>query len=214
MNQASPEGMSGTPRSFSAGIEAGLFPRPAEKTIGVGLTTGSSHWLGDRCARCGHTFRRGDQVRVTADGSVLHLHPALDCGQLAEVQGGEAGTADDAHRRGPRGPESVLAFTASLLAAWPPTNGAPVVILSAGDWQVTRPTSGPSSPTCPVCGHTFRAGDAVILCPCSDREDDPRRSFCQLPVHRDPAAGLTCWDDWCPDGRLVRCPRTHEKLPG
>lgn len=199
----------GQPGQFSAGVQAGLFPRPKAEVGGISQTTGNSPWLGVRCDRCGHTFRRGDQVWV-ADGRALHLDPALDCGGTADIP---AGDADAVPRPRPAGPDPVLAFTAGLLDAWPPVNGAPVVVLAAGDWPVTRRTSAVSSPTCPVCGHTFRAGDAVILCPCADLPDDPRRAFCQLPVHRDPAAGLTCWDDWSPDGRLVRCPRTHEKLP-
>src|SRR5262249_22320707 len=124
-----------------------------------------------------------------------------------------AGDADAVSRPRPDGPDPLLEFTTGLLDACPPVNGAPVVVLAAGDWPVTRPASGPTSPTCPGCGHTFRDRDAVSTCPRADPADDPWRVFCHITVHVAAAAGLTCWDDWCPDGRLVRSPRAYEKLP-
>jgi len=188
---------------FESGLAAGENPQPADVPAGGDMiTTGSSRWLGMRCRTCNQTFRRGDRVRQDASAGIQHLNPALRCASRA---GGSAGQLEAGH--------DTERFTRGLLGAWPPLNGAPVVTLTAGNWQVTTPSSGPASPVCPGCGHTFRAGDTVIICPCAIEPGDGRRRFCGLPVHRDPVAGLACWDDWRPDGKLVRCPRTHDMLP-
>src|SRR5262249_19722916 len=155
-----------------------------------------------RCATCNQTFRRGDRVRADPDRGVQHLDPGLHCASDIPGPGDEmagatdvANTATSSANPAPAG-QDIHQFTAGLLAAWPPPNGAPVVTLTERYWQVTRPNSGPASPACPGCGHTFRAGDAVIICPCAESPDDERYASCQLAVHRDPAAGLACWDDW------------------
>jgi len=190
------------PSDFEAGVEAGKFPRVPVDSAGRTLTTGSSHWLGMRCTTCHHTFRRGDLVLVGADlAATRHLDPSLRCGSPEPAD--EDQVVASAEEPG--------GFVAGLLAAWPPITGVPVYELTAGHWQVTGPRSGPGSPTCRGCGHTFRPGDHVIICPCAGPENDPRRAYCQTAVHRDPARGLCCWDDWAPSGRLTRCPRTLEK---
>jgi hypothetical protein len=194
-------GVAGTQLPASAGA------RPAGDTV----TTKSSPWLRERCRTCGQTFRRGDTVRVAGSGDVRHLDPALRC-----AGGSAAAAVTD-----PAAEAARAEFAAGLAAVWRPLDGSPVVRLTASDWQVTRPDSGPVSPECPGCGHTFRAGDQVLVCPCPDDLDDPRRRpadprvvGCGVTVHRDPDAGLACWDDWRPTGRLTRCPRTFERLPG
>jgi hypothetical protein len=207
-----PEGTATAPdpvAEFELGVAGTQLPTAAgARPAGDTVTTKSSPWLRERCGTCGQTFRRGDRVRVAPSGDVRHLDPALRCA------GGEAAPDPAA--------EAVRAeFAAGLAEAWQPLDGSPVVRLAEGDWQVTRPDSGPVSPTCPGCGHTFRAGDQVLVCPCPDDLDDPRRRpadprvvGCGVTVHRDPDAGLACWDDWRPSGRLTRCPRTFERLSG
>jgi hypothetical protein len=187
---------------FESGRRAGRTPAGVGRSSGEFLTTTTSPWLGLRCRTCAHTFRRGDRVFVTDDGLVEHVDPRLRC----------HGHPDPAAGREPA--LRVRDFNQGLLDAWPPVNDTPVLVLEAADWQVARRSLGVSAALCPGCGHTFRAGDMVILCPCSAVDPSLLGGGCQLPIHRDPSAGLTCWDDWRPDGTLVRCPRTHEKLTG
>jgi len=196
---------------FWEGVEAGQFPRHVASggAADTAVTSGSSHWLDTRCATCNHTFRSGDKVRVGADGAVSHLDPALRCRPSGPAE--DEQPAELADQPGPDGTEAVAddEFVDGLLLAWPPADDAPVFLLGPGDWQVTTPDSGPTSLTCSVCGHTFRSGDTVIICPCAGADRDPlRRTDCQFTVHRDPARGLCCWDEWAPDGTLDRCPRT------
>jgi hypothetical protein len=191
-------------RHFQLGSTDAQYPKPASaKEDGTTITTGTSPWLGIRCRTCNQTFRRGDRVRLDPVHGIQHLVPGVHCAPDMPSD-----TADGAPSR-----RDTERFTAGLVTEWPPLNGAPVRALTEQDWQVTRPGSGPASAVCPGCGHTFRAGDTVIICPCAVRPDDVRRESCELAVHRDPAAGLACWDDWRPSGRLIRCPRTYEKLP-
>jgi hypothetical protein len=204
MRIGAPDGGPADMRRFELGRADGQFPKPASVTEdGTTVTTGTSPWLGIRCRTCNQTFRRGDRVRQDPVHGIQHLVPGLRCALDAR---------DDPAGGAPAGRDTER-FTAGLLAEWAPVNGAPVRALTERDWQVTRPSSGPASPVCPGCGHTFRVGDAVIICPCAVSPDDERLASCNLAVHRDPAAGLACWDDWRPSGRLVRCPRTYEKLP-
>jgi len=196
------------PADFEPGIEAGQFPRAPVDAAGRTLTTASSRWLGIRCAQCHHTFRRGDLVLASASlASIRHLNPQLNCGS-AEPGAGDYLAGGDERAW------DAEDFVRGLHDEWPPITRVPVYRLTHDDWQVTGPRSGPDSPTCRGCGHTFRAGEQVIICPCAGAEGDPRREYCQIAVHRDPAVGLCCWDDWAPAGRLLRCPRTLTKVSG
>jgi hypothetical protein len=206
---------------FDRGIEAGQFPLPEiqEGSETDTITTGKSRWLGTRCETCNQTFRPGDRVQVWADRTVSHLDPALECRreEAAPADDDSDETADEAPAPGSGLTEAAEVaaddndmFVAGLDRAWPPANDVPVFRLTRQNWQITTPKSGSTSPVCLGCGHTFRAGDMVIICPCADAGDDPRRGFCQLAVHRDPARGLCCWDDWAPTGELHRCPRTFD----
>ncbi|MGP4045115.1 hypothetical protein [Streptomyces sp. 2A115] len=202
MRVADDDDDAGTDHVFEAGMAAGLDPQ--EETVQAGetaVTHVSSPWNHRLCTTCGHTFRRGDPVRVGAgpltDGGaaqddVSHLDPALACAGVAEEEseGPHSDAMDSAD------------FAAGLLATWPPVDGVPAVPLTADDWQVARPAvHGARPPRCLYCAHTFRAGEHVVLCPCS-----PGRPACGAAVHRDPAAGLVCWESWRPDGRLAVCP--------
>jgi hypothetical protein len=203
--------------AFWRGVDTGQFPSAERQsgTSSTAVTDGKSRWLGIRCSTCNQTFRPGDRVRLRPDGTVGHLDPALDPSP--------AGSADE-ERPPPGDGEAMPAaaqeransggFSDGLLEAWPPPGRVPVFQLGPAHGQVTTPRSGPASPTCPGCGHTFRTGDMVIICPCAGPDGDPRRAYCQITVHRDPARGLSCWDEWAPDGRLKRCPRTFEQVTG
>ncbi|MFE9448062.1 hypothetical protein [Streptomyces sp. NPDC006739] len=189
-------------RAFEAGMAAGLDPQEESVQSGrTAVTHASSPWNHRLCTTCGQTFRRGDTVRVgdagttgsgTAADDVAHLAPALACAG-APHEAPEGARADAADSAG---------FAAGLLATWPPVDGVPVTALTADDWQVARPAiHGARPPRCLYCAHTFRAGEHVVLCPCS-----PNRPACGAAVHRDPAAGLACWENWRPEGRLTICP--------
>jgi hypothetical protein len=209
------------PTAFAAGLEDGLYPRPRELdgVRGVTMTTATSWWAGSRCERCHQSFRRGDRVLVGAVRRVRHLDPGLRCASASEQDradahaGQPAGPGAPAQPDGPQqdgaqpdADQDLADFAQGLLAAWPPLGCVPVRALADDDWRIARPGGGASPPTCPACGHTFRAGDHVIVCPCS-----PDAPHCGAAVHRDPASGLTCWDDWRPDGVLTRCPVTLER---
>ena len=185
--------------TFEQGYEAGMHPRlDCGHGGGVAVTTTLSRWLGLTCTTCRHTFRVGDRVLLEGP-QVRHLDPVLDCAADRDASTGD-GDGDG---------RDLQDFARGLLESWPAASGTPVR-LTAGDWRIPRRDQGPPGPTCPVCAHTFRPGDMVIICPCHrpfEESDQPR---CQLAVHRDPVSGLTCWDDWRPDGRLARCPITRE----
>ena len=156
------------------------------------ITRSSSWWNRTRCLTCGHTFRRGDRALVTAaTWTVQHLVPGLDCG-TDPSPGQDPGLTD----------RDQLAI--GLLATWPAS--APISRLAPGDWRIPRP-GRPPPPVCLYCGHSFRAGEYVIICPCA-----PELPACGAAVHRDPGAGLPCWDRWRPEGKLTVCPTTLARL--
>lgn len=180
------------------GISLGLNPQPdaAEASVdGAVITRSWSWWNRRRCRTCGHTFRRGDLVLVNAGArSVRHLVPGLSCGS-------EPGAP---HERGTAERDE---FTAGLLETWPVS--VPVSRLAPGDWRIPRPgrRDEDQPPACLYCSHSFRPGEYVVICPCS-----PWRQACGAAVHRDPAAGLPCWERWRPEGRLAVCPTTMARL--
>lgn len=186
---------------LSLGIEEGFDPKPhpggdsALTADGIVITRSWSWWNGTYCRTCGHTFRRGDRVLVTSPTrAVQHLVPGLECGTDPEPSP-DPGTAE----------RNDLA--AGLLACWP--TSAPESQLAPDDWRIPRPGTRADRrpPVCLYCGHTFRAGEYVVICPCT-----PERPACGAAVHRDPAAGLPCWDRWHPEGDLLVCPITLARL--
>ncbi|TQS46764.1 hypothetical protein [Cryptosporangium phraense] len=190
---------------FAAGVAAGLDPQPqagASRT-GPAVTNIGSRWNHTTCSVCGQTFRREDAVRITEqDGiaapAVTHRDPALRCDPDVGAPPAEQ-SGDD-----------VADFAAGLAAAWRPLDGAPISRLSPRDWRIPRPGGRPGSDRrrrCLYCGHTFRAEEHVVVCPCS-----PHEPKCGAAVHRDPGAGLVCWEKWRPDGELAICPITLTRL--
>lgn len=186
---------------FEAGLAAGLDPQPASEAEtdgdGTAVTSTSSWWSGLVCQTCGHTFRRGDRVRLTPGSPTpVHLDPRLRCG-----------STDAASAEQPGEDSSPEEFAAGLTEAWPAQDGVQAARLAADDWHVARGDRRGRPIVCLYCAHTFRAGEYVILCPCrSSNGTDPVEEGCGAAVHRDPAAGLPCWENWCPSGTVAVCP--------
>jgi hypothetical protein len=202
-------------QAFLTGVQRGLDPQPVGDVVGTdgrAVTSPSSLWNHWRCRSCGHSFRRGDAVLVTGTtpDDVVHADPVLDRrapGQAAGHGGDDAPGDTPASRPGAAASDAV-AFSSGLLHAFPVAGGIPVHLVDPADWRVPRSAEDPS-PTCLYCGHTFRAGEYIVVCPC--RPDKPR---CGSAVHRDPAAGLSCWETWRPDSSLNVCPVTLSRVGG
>lgn len=191
---------------LTLGIERGLAPQAAfadEGAAGVVTTRSSSWWNFRRCKTCGHTFRHGDRALVDPlRKTAQHLVAGLACGSSPESPAGrdEEATRDAVSERDD--------FAAGLLRTWPAT--APVIRIETGDWRLPRPRGGSRAPVCLYCGHTFRPGEYVVVCPCRTGAGAP--PACGSAVHRDPAAGLPCWENWQPGGLLTICPITSARL--
>jgi len=159
--------------------------------VGDTVTTLVSWWNHLLCDTCGHSFRRGDRVsRDSHTWTVSHLDLRLAC----------AGSDEDA----PTALATELVeFAAGVDEAWPPAADVPVIRLASDDWRVLRPPSPLVRSRCLFCAHTFRAGERIVVCPCR-----PEDAACGAAVHRDPAAGLVCWESWRPSGTVTTCPVT------
>jgi hypothetical protein len=174
--------------------EGGDTPSADEEISGTTITRPSSWWAFRRCHTCGHTFRPGDRVTVDhASRDVRHLVPGLECGtagETAEYRG--AADRDELHR--------------GLITTWP----APVPIsqLAREDWRIPQ-AAGNHSAGCLYCGHSFRPGEWVVICPCQAALGKP--PACGAALHRDPVIGLPCWDRW-PHGELTVCPVSAARL--
>ena len=190
------------------GITFGLTPRQQlDEAEGETVTLLSSWWNHLRCTGCGHTFRRGDRVRVSQrTRTVVHLTPGLDCGASTGTEAAASTSTD------------IAAFREGLLSAWPAPEGARITQLRAGDWRIPDgPHDVRDTNVCLHCGHTFRAGEYVVVCPCRPAlpllpGGTSRSAACGRVVHRDPAIGLSCWESWRPDGSVTVCPVTQTKI--
>jgi hypothetical protein len=193
--------LTGEGAAFARGVEEGRDPQPEvdeQAAEGMAVTQKSSSWAYQFCTTCGHTFRRGDRVLRGADGSVRHLDARLRCAVTDESV---TATATDEAR----------AFAEGLLAAWPPAAHVEVVTLAAGDWRIARAGRALSAPVCVQCAHTFRPGEMVVVCPCQPAPA-PGSVRCGKAIHRDPAAGLPCWESWKPSGDVRVCPVSHTRV--
>lgn len=193
---------------FQAGLAAGLDPQPAAATAAdhAAVTSASSWWSGLTCQTCGHTFRRGDRVHLAPGrGEPVHLDPALRCGAAGAASDQPPADLDPAP----------LEFAAGLAEAWPPADGVEATRLPPDDWHVARAGRRGRPVVCLYCAHTFRAGEYVVLCPCRySGGADPAGEGCGAAVHRDPTAGLPCWENWCPSGTVAVCPVRLNRLDG
>lgn len=180
---------------FIAGEDAALDPEnDTAPTSGLATTTLQSPWLHQRCQVCGHTFRRGDSVRIEVGGPIVHTDPALPCAGGGQVE-------DLIPQAG--------AFFDGLDETWPPPKDLQILRLDEDHFLVAPPRAGFRRRTCVVCGHTFRSLDHVVLCPCF-----PDAPACQAAIHRDPVHGLHCFDDWNPGAFKLHCPATSRQLDG
>jgi len=190
---------------LALGIERGLEPQAVfadDDATGVVTTRSASWWNSLRCKTCGHTFRPGDRVLVdTVRRTAQHLVPGLACGTDPDAGGpGAASASADGRER--------AEFAAGLLKTWSPA--VTLTRIGPADWRLPRPGSGRKAPSCLYCGHTFRPGEYVVVCPCKTALGE--RPACGSAVHRDPAAGLSCWEKWQPGGALTVCPTTSARL--
>jgi rubredoxin len=182
-------------KRFNQGLAAGLDPDSARQDhpdLAGGphrVTTGlRSRWLHRRCQVCGHTFRPGDEVRVDADGRVLHDLPGLRCAE------GDAGLTAVSSSG------ALKAFFEGLEAAWPLSDDIPITRLVGDHPLLAPPRAGFARHACRVCGHTFRPSENVVICPCS-----PSAPRCWATVHRDLMHQLHCWDEWIKGEGSARC---------
>jgi hypothetical protein len=184
-------------RELELGVAAARDPvNAAAMQGGRATTTLLSRWLHLRCAECGHSFRVGDAVAVSAeDGSARHDSVSLPCAHT---------TTPAAHA-----PVDAAAFFAGLEEAWPPPRDLPVHRLLEGHPLLAPPQGGFRRHGCAVCGHTLRPNDCVILCPCS-----PGQPACRVAIHRDPVHGLHCWEAWNPGASRRHCPATSRLIGG
>ncbi len=172
---------------FSAGLAAGLDPDASYQTSAALksepqhlTTTLRSRWLHRLCPVCKHTFRPGDDVLLQAGNKVVHDLPGLRCASSEQAES----TADVTANK---------AFFEGLEHAWPLPEDVPVIQLEPGHWLLAPPRAHSrfSRHACRVCGHSFRAGDRVVICPC-----DPVKPRCRVAVHRDILQQNHCWDQW------------------
>lgn len=200
MNDHAP--VAGEITDFAAGHAEGLDPQPTDDEFsddGYAVTQATSPWIYLICQTCGQSFRRGDRVaRDQATGEVRHLDPALSCAVQAGQGPAPYGDGSDA-----------AMFGAGLLAEWPTVGGVPVTVLGPDAWQVADRGEVSRPPLCQGCSHTFRAGESVVICLCHPH--DPGE--CVTAIHRDPAAGLSCWEMTHPEGSVSVCPWRMVRVP-
>ncbi|RZT79589.1 hypothetical protein EV382_2805 [Micromonospora violae] len=184
---------------FEAGVAAAVDPQRYLQgdVSGLAVTGLHSWWNHLSCDGCGHSFRRGERVKVSVTPRAAY-HADLP-GECPRPAGGEASVEllDT----------DVAEFADGVETAWPA--GHTVLRLAPGDWRVARPPAPLQRTRCLVCAHTLRVGERVVVCPCS-----PQRPECAATVHRDPAAGLTCWETWRPNGVVGACPITMARRAG
>lgn len=129
------------------------------------VTTLRSTWLYRVCGVCGHTFRLGNRVICSADGSTFHHMEELPCsGDPALTRVGQLACPE---------------FYAGIEAAWPTPADLPLVRLEPGHPLLSRRTGFPRH-GCRICGHSFRPYDHVISCSCT-----PHQPNCMVALHRD-----------------------------
>lgn len=166
---------------FRRGLEAGKNPTDAGPTV----TTTESPWLALTCPVCAHTFRVGDRVVTEADGRARHASAEGAC-----VLDGSVGTV----------PHAVAdAFLRGVTEGVGKPEGLTITVLSPGYRLLAGFERGFPRKRCPICAHTFRPNEVVVVCPC--RPDAPK---CEWTVHRDPGRGLLCWDNM--QEAKTRCP--------
>ena len=151
------------------------------------VTTVYSSWLLQVCSVCRHTFREGDHVLPDPRNFARMIHEdehsALFCvSRLKGMRRAAAGTAIPNQ-------ELYAAFLQGLQIHWQPAGGVQTIVVPPRSPLIHR--------KCPICRHTVRAGDTVVLCPCGND--------CGGVFHQDPLRHLTCWDTWKRGRTLHHC---------
>ncbi|MCG8352550.1 MAG: hypothetical protein MI924_32695 [Chloroflexales bacterium] len=151
------------------------------------ITTVYSPWLLQICAVCRHTFREGDQVLPDPRHLARMVHEdeptALFCASRL------AGVRRTAPPAAAPNQSIYAAFLQGLQTHWHPAGDVQTITAAAHAELIRR--------KCPICRHTVRAGDMVVLCPCGNK--------CGGVFHQDPMRHLTCWDTWKRGRALQYC---------
>jgi hypothetical protein len=169
----------------NAGIRDAHTPR---------TTSMYSPWYRNVCRVCRHTFRENDLVlpHPTLPGRMLHADPQAGLVCWSRFQGHPVGAA---HRRNI--PESIRGrFLQGLHTHWHPEGHLQCPVVEPGSPLVGR--------QCPICRHTIRPGDSVVLCPCG--------RDCGGVFHQDITRHLTCWDTWSRSAQRTYCAFTGASL--
>jgi hypothetical protein len=149
------------------------------------VTTVYSPWLLQVCSVCRHSFREDDQVLPDPRNPARMIHEdehtALFCASRLKGVRRTAGSSALPHQ------EIQDAFLRGLQTNWQPAGGVQTLVVPPRSELIRR--------KCPICRHTIRAGDTVVLCPCGNN--------CGGVFHQDPMRHLTCWDTW-KRGRTLR----------
>jgi hypothetical protein len=152
------------------------------------VTTIYSAWYRTVCALCRHTFREEDRVlpHPTRKGSMVHEDPhmALCCWSRLLGQHVDAAYLSTIHA------QVRAQFLQGLNTHWHPDPHVQQIIVEPESPFIRR--------RCPVCRHTIRIGDTVVVCPCG-------RDGCHGVFHQDITRHLTCWDTWSRGGNRPYC---------
>lgn len=152
--------------------------REPERESGAVQVTARSLVTGERCPRCGHSFRLGEEVVVRGlENDVLVAQHAAGCPSAAV-------------RASPREREVQRTFTEVLKTLFPSEGGGRPTRLTAACMGLGEEYD-PRRRHCMLCKHTLRIGERVVLCPCGRDPGD-----CGNPLHDDPARGLNCLQVW------------------
>jgi len=180
--------------AFEVGLGKGRDPtRRDSAATGGARTTSRSPWLGKPCARCGHTFRRGDRVEPGTETTDEVRH-----GEVCPDEETAPSSASSRERE---------AFYVGVASAHPPPPGLPLVRLLPGDPRLGSPGPAGRRASCVICGHTLRPFDEVVVCPCC-----PEAPLCRGAVHRDAIRTMYCYDEWQKSKIGGHCPVTSRKL--
>ncbi len=169
----------------NAGIHDPYTPR---------TTSMYSPWYRNICRVCRHTFRENDLVlpHPTLPGRMLHADPQAGLVCWSRFQGHPVRTA---HRQ--TMPEPIRdQFLRGLHAHWHPADYQQCLVVEPGARLVGR--------QCPICRHSIRPGDSVVLCPCGHD--------CGGVFHQDITRHLTCWDTWSRSAQRSYCAFTGAPL--
>ncbi len=194
--------------AFEVGLAQGRDPLRNESGVEGEVTTRYSTWYSRACCPVtGHNFREGDRVAFGADGSVELLLPdvlPLDADCAAYLKGLETTYFAQRGDKQPGG-HNTRDLDTIILEPDLDQPGVPREFIQRL-LRAPIPRAQVGRRTCYICTRTLRQGEKVVVCPCPIKQ-------CHLVVHRDPARGLNCLDDFFPDGVVRSCLATSQDLP-